>query len=230
MICRAFFLALLLAAGLAHAQQYRWIDKDGRVQFTDAPPPAGARDVRRTNVTTAKPAAPQVPFEVARLQKDFPVTLYTSPNCKEGCDLARGALNKRGVPFKEVQVWNPETNEELKKVSGAVEVPTMVVGRSVQRGFEQGAFDSLLDSAGYPRAGILPPLTQKAPGAPEGYVAEGGAAPAAQPQPPQASPKAGPYDASGLTGPAPKPGQYDPSGLTGPPPKPGQYGIPGEAK
>ncbi len=234
MICRAFFLALclvpMLAAGLAQAQQYRWIDKDGRVQFTDAPPPAGAKDVRRTNVTTAKPAAPQVPFEVARLQKDFPVTLYTSPNCKEGCELARGALNKRGVPFKEVQVWNPETNEELKKASGAVEVPTLLVGRSVQRGFEQGAFDSLLDSAGYPRAGILPPLTQKAPGSPEGYVAEGGAAPAAQPQAPQATQKAGPYDASGLTGPAPKPGQYDPSGLVGPPPKPGQYGIPGEAK
>jgi glutaredoxin len=232
MICRAFFLALLLAAGLAQAQQYRWIDKDGRVQFTDAPPPAGAKDVRRTNITTAKPAAPQVPFEVARLQKDFPVTLYTSPNCKEGCELARGALNKRGVPFKEVQVWNPETNEELKQASGAVEVPTLLVGRSVQRGFEQGAFDSLLDSAGYPRAGILPPLTQKPPAAPEGYVAAdgAGAAPAAQPQQTAPAPKPGRYDASGFTGPAPKPGQYDPSGLTGPPPKPGQYGIPGESK
>ena len=235
MIYRAFFstlsLLFLLAAGLAQAQQYRWIDRDGRVQFTDAPPPAWAKDVRRTNVTTAKPAAPQLPFEVARLQKDFPVTLYTSPNCKDGCDFARGALNKRGVPFKEVQVWNPETNEELKQASGAVEVPTLLVGRSVQRGFEQGAFDALLDSAGYPRAGVLPALTQKTPGAPEGYVVEGGAAPAAQPQQaPQAPQKAGPYDASGLTGPAPKPGQYDPSGLVGPPPKPGQYGIPGEAK
>jgi glutaredoxin len=232
MICRAFFLALLLAAGLAQAQQYRWIDKDGRVQFTDAPPPAGAKDVRRTNVTTAKPAAaPQVPFEIARLQKDYPVTLYTSPNCKEGCELARGALNKRGVPFKEVQVWNPETNEELKQVAGAAEVPTLLVGRSVHRGFEQGAYDSLLDSAGYPRAGTLPALSQKAPPPPEGYVAEGGAAPAAATQPPEpAAQKAGRYDTSGLVGPAPKPGQYDPSGLTGPPPKPGQYGIPGESK
>ena len=79
-----------------------------------------------------------------------------------------------------------------------------------------------------------PALTQAAPGAPEGYVpaAEREAAkPVAQPdKAADAQPKAGPYDSSGLTGPAPKPGQYDPSGLTGPPPKPGQYGIPGETK
>jgi glutaredoxin len=234
MIYRAFFaflLACLLAAGLAHAQQYRWVDKDGRVRYTDAPPPAWAKDVRRTNAAPTPPAAPPVPFEIARLQKDFPVTLYTSPNCKEGCELARAALNKRGVPFKEVQVWNAETNEELKKVSGAVEVPTLLVGRSTQRGYEQGAFDALLDSAGYPRAGVLPALQQKVPETPEGYVAEGGAATPVQPQPsPATQRKAGPYDSSGLTGPTPKPGQYDPSGLTGPPPKPGRYGVPGEAK
>lgn len=233
---RGLLIALsvaLLAPGIAGAQQYRWVDKDGGVQFTDAPPPPGARDVRRIQAAgaPAQPAAsPSVPFQLQQLQKDFPVTLYTSPSCKDGCELARTALNRRGVPFREVQVFNPETNEELKRVSGAVEVPTLLVGRSSQRGFEPGAFDALLDSAGYPRAGILPARQQKAPGAPEGYVAPGEAAkPVAAPVESPAAAKAGPYDASGLTGPAPKPGQYDPSGLTGPAPKPGQYGIPGEA-
>jgi len=235
MILRAFLLVMIAAAasGAAQAQQYRWVDQNGKTQFSDAPPPPGAKDVRRTNITTAKPAPAQQPFEVARLQKDFPVTLYTSPPCKEGCELARGALNKRGVPFKEVQVFDPDTNEELKRVSGALEVPTLLVGRSVQRGFEQGAFDALLDSAGYPKAGILPPLTQAAPSPPEGYVPAAGrdaGQSAAQPVTPDVQPKAGPYDSSGLTGPAPKQVQYDPSGLTGPPPKPGPYGVPAETK
>jgi glutaredoxin len=235
MIYRAFFLALLLAqlaaGGSAHAQQYRWIDQDGSVKYSDAPPPAWAKDVRRTGAASAAPAAAQLPFELVRLQKDFPVTLYTSPNCKEGCELARAALNKRGVPFKEVQVWNPETNEELKSVSGAVEVPTLLVGRSTNRGFEQGAFDALLDSAGYPKVGILPALSQSTPPPPEGYVPAADAAkPTAEPAKAEAQPKSGPYDTSGLKGPPPKPGQYDPSGLTGPPPKPGQYGIPAESK
>lgn len=235
---RGLLIALslaLLAPGVADAQQYRWVDRDGRVQFTDAPPPAWARDVRRMQGATAPatpsaPASPAAPFQLQQLQKDFPVTLYTSPNCKDGCALARAALNRRGVPFREVQVYNPETNEELKRVSGAVEVPTLLVGRAAQRGFEPGAFDTLLDSAGYPRAGVLPARQQKAPSAPEDYVAPGQSArPAVEAAPSAPAAKAGPYDSSGLTGPAPKPGQYDPSGLTGPAPKPGQYGIPGEA-
>jgi len=236
MICRAFLpifsVVLLLVAGFAHAQQYRWVDKDGRVQYTDAPPPAWAKDVRRSNPTIAAPAPPPLPFELARLQKDFPVTLYTSPDCTEGCELARGALNKRGVPFKEVQVWNSESGEELKRVAGAVEVPTLLVGRSAHSGFEQGAFDELLDSAGYPKAGVLAARSQRAPAAPQGYVGNTDSAKPVVPlqRSPEAQQKAGPYDSSGLTGPAPKPGQYDPSGLTGPPPKPGRYGISGETK
>jgi len=149
MICRAFLVLLCLAAvGVAQAQSYRWTDDKGVVRYSDQPPPATAKNVEKLDIETPKPAAAPPPYELARLQKDFPVTLYTSPNCKEGCELARGALNKRGVPFKEVQVWDPATNEELKSVSGAVEVPTLLVGRSANRGFEQGAFDALLDSAG----------------------------------------------------------------------------------
>ena len=236
MILRAFLLVLVAAAatsGPAQAQQYRWVDKNGKVQFTDTPPPPGAKDVRKNDIAVQKPAAPQVPFEVARLQKDFPVTLYTSPNCKEGCDLSRLALNRRGVPFKEVQVWDADSNEALKRATGGGEVPALVVGRSVQRGFEQGAFDALLDSAGYPKSGVLPAGTQKAPGSPEGSVspADAAAKAAASPAKAEAAPqKAGPYDSSGLTGPAPKVGPYDPSGLTGPAPKQGRYGIPAESK
>jgi glutaredoxin len=208
MISRAFVLVLLTLAGLAHAQQYRWIDKDGRIQYTDTAPPAWAKDVRKTDVTAAKPAAAALPFELTRLQQDFPVTLYTAPACKEGCDRARALLNKRGIPFKEISVFEKDTNEELKRVSGGTEVPTMIVGRSVERGFEQSAYDALLDSAGYPKAGVFPARAQKAPDAPDGK-------PSVQAEKAEAPQKAGPYD---------------PSGLQGTPQKPGPYGVPGETK
>ena len=226
-------LAWFVASGPAQAQQYRWVDKNGKVQFTDAPPPADAKDVRK--VEGAAPAAAQtgaeapLPYEIARLQADFPVTLYTSPGCKDACELPRAALNKRGVPFKEVQAWNKETIDELKRISGGNEVPVLTVGRDTLRGFEQSAFDAMLDSAGYPSAGTVPPRSQKAPPPPEGYAGADAPKPEAQ-KPAEAQPKAGPYDTSGLQGPAPKPGIYDTSGLQGPAPKPGQYGVPGEAK
>jgi glutaredoxin len=216
MTLRVFFLAslaLLLAQGQAQAQQYRWIDRDGKVQFSDAPPPPGAKDVRKIGGAAAAGAQPSMPYEVARLQADFPVTLYTSPSCKLGCQHARDALNRRAVPFKEVQVWNAETIAELKRASGGEEVPALIVGREAQRGFEQGAYDLLLDSAGYPREGLLPPLSQKAPPPPEGYATE-------QPKPAAAAPAQA----------TEKPGPYDTSRLQGPPPRTGPYGIPGESK
>jgi glutaredoxin len=177
-------VVLLFAASSAAAQQiYRWTDQNGRVHITDTPPPASAKGVERKAYSTG--AAPETgqPYELTLAMKDFPVTLYTSPICKEPCAEARAALNRRGVPFKEVQVWEETTNEELKKVSGSNEVPTLTVGRSVHKGFDQASYDSLLDSARYPRAGILPARAQAVPPLPEGYVPPG-----ERPPPPRAEP------------------------------------------
>ena len=230
MILRAFFLVMLTAALPALAQQYRWTDENGQTRVTDTPPPPGARNVRRIDkaVPTKSEGGSnqQMPFELQRLQKDFPVSLYTAPICKEPCALARALLNKRGIPFTEIQVWNVETLDELKQAAGSDSVPALRVGRSVQAGFDQGRYDSLLDSAGYPQPGTFPPRAQAAPATPEGYEMP----PTAEPAKPAASAKPGPYDPSGLKGPDPKPGIYDPSGLKGPEPKPGRYGVPSETK
>jgi len=40
---------LFTACAGASGQAYRWVDKDGKVQFTDAPPPPGAKDVRKSS-------------------------------------------------------------------------------------------------------------------------------------------------------------------------------------
>ena len=94
----------------------------------------------------------------------------------------------------------------------------MVVGRSVERGFEQTAFDALLNSAGYPKEGALPARSQKAPDTPEGYIAPDGGSPG------KPAPLAEKVEAPQ------KPGRYDPSGLQGAPQKPGPYVIPGAGK
>jgi glutaredoxin len=190
-------IVLACVAGAATAQLYRWTDEKGRVHITDTPPPASAKNVQKKKPGAVSAVESQTPFELNQAIRDYPVTLYTSPNCKAPCDAARGVLNKRGVPFKEVQVWEEQSNAELKRVSGGNDVPTLVVGRSVHRGFEPGAYDALLDSARYPRAGLLPPRAQAAPPVPEGYVAQGErpAPPAAEPVRPAAEePKpSGPY-------------------------------------
>ena len=208
---------LLLAVTHVNAQAYRWVDDKGRVQFGDAPP-ANAKSVKKTELKTdaktdsATEAQPPLPFEVLQAQKDFPVTLYTAPICKQPCEMARAALNKRGVPFNEVQVWNPETLEQLKTKSGSENVPALMVGRSAQSGFDQVRYDSLLDSAGYPKLGSAPARSQQAPKAPEGYEAP----PQAEPERAEsaASARPGPYDTSKLpSNRSDKPALYDTSKL-----------------
>jgi glutaredoxin len=184
MQARLVLALLCLAIGAAaHAQQiYRWTDEAGRTHLTDTPPPANARGVATPRSSGSVVETAQ-PYELTTAMRDFPVVLYTAPICKEACDRARDALNKRGVPFREVQVWDEATNEELKKVSGSNEVPTLLVGRSVNKGFQQEAYDTLLDSARYPKAGTVAPRAQAAPAPPEGYSAAGGDT-KAEPAPP----------------------------------------------
>jgi hypothetical protein len=114
-------LAIASIGNLAAAQElYRWTDEKGRTQITDIAPPPGAKDVRKIKpaASAAAPSTPgkpgaQLPFVLARAVKEYPITLYTSPNCTEPCNAARDLLNKRGVPFSEVQVWEEESNAEL---------------------------------------------------------------------------------------------------------------------
>ena len=226
MISRRILAALLLVSPLALAQPYRWTDDKGVVHFGDAPPVSAKRPVTKAPVRESAPSEPQEPFELQRAQKDFPITLFTAPICKQPCELARAALNNRGIPFSEIQVWNTETFEQLKARAGSENVPALLVGRSAISGFDQSRYDALLDSANYPKAGTLKTRSQGAPAAPEGYEPP----PTAEPVPPEAAPaKQGPYDASGLkSNRSDKPGPYDASGLkSNRSDKPGQYVVPG---
>jgi glutaredoxin len=160
------FAVLLGAACSAAAQMYRWTDDKGRVHVTDTPPPpAAAKDLQKKSVTISGAAAPQsaaLPYAVQLAAKTFPVTLYTAREC-EPCGAARNLLNARGVPFREVLVADEVQQAELQKVAGALAVPSVVVGSNVQKGFEESAYHSLLDIAGYPKAGAVPVRTQAEP-------------------------------------------------------------------
>lgn len=193
---RIMLATTLCAVALgASAQMYRWTDDKGRVHVTDTPPPAAAKGVKKSGTPAAEPGSAQPPaaepFALQQARTNFPVTLYTIPNC-EGCDAARQLLNARGVPFKEVSVTENSQIEELQKAVGSNSVPAMIVGSTVQKGFEGSAYQALLDAAGYPKTGVLPPRSQTAPqaklpevkpAAPQPEVPTGPYAPGAPPQP-----------------------------------------------
>lgn len=208
MLMRFAVLAGLLCAGAtALAQQYRWVDDQGRPHYSDTPP-AKAKAVTKSEAKAPRPPEdPPPPYEVQRAMNDFPVTLYTAPSCKETCESARATLNKRGIPFAEVPVESPETRDRVKALTGAVGVPVLVVGRSVFNGYEPTGYQGLLDSAGYPKEGAVPARSQRAPAAPAPAAAETAQSTETE------SARHGPYDTSGL-----KSNRVD---------RPGRYAVPG---
>ncbi len=156
----------LLASQLAAAQQYRWTDESGRVHYTDTPPPATAKDVQRKRMTGNAVGA-QGSYDLATAIKNSPVTLYSHPDCKEICQTARDVLNKRGVPFTEVSANDEAKIEQLRRVSGSLRVPVLVVGSQVETTISAAAYNQALDLAGYPKAGAVPPRSQAAPAEPK---------------------------------------------------------------
>ena len=53
-------IAILLATATVAAQVYKWVDKEGKVQYTDTPPPASATKAEAKKLDAAPVAAPAV--------------------------------------------------------------------------------------------------------------------------------------------------------------------------
>jgi glutaredoxin len=151
--------AVMLAVGAAQAGQlYKWVDRDGRVHYTDQPPPPDARTAERKRLGD-KPGAQGVPFSLQEAMRKFPVVVYTASECGDACKQASAYLAKRGIPHDARDARDPAAAEALSALTGGkLEVPVMTVGSSsVVRGYEEGAWARALDAAGYPRSSVLLP-------------------------------------------------------------------------
>jgi len=154
---RAMLVAAVLftvaIAGAQAQQMYRWVDKDGKVHYTQQPPPPDAKEVRRRPASTGAPESPDLPYATRLAARNFPVTLFTSADCGAPCRDARDSLEKRGIPFEEIVVGDEKSVEELKRVAGRTQVPVVRVGKQISVGFEADIWKSALDVAGYPASG-----------------------------------------------------------------------------
>jgi glutaredoxin len=157
-------LAASIAAGAAAQGQpvYRYVDPDGRIVYSDQPPPANAKSVEAKRLTPNLIETDRTSLTAQRAQDRFPVTLYTTA-CGELCDRAETLLNRRGVPFTTVNVADTNGAEKLKKLTGDMQAPVLQVGDKLMvKGFAEPQWQSLLDTAGYPKT---PPSRRTVPAA-----------------------------------------------------------------
>ena len=161
----SFLLSLLVVAialpTMSDAQQvYRWVDSDGRVQYSDQPPPPGTKNVQEKNVGGSSIQNNDLSLVAQDAQKKNPVTVYTS-ECGEACDAAKAYLNKRGIPHTVVDPTRSlELNKKFKEETGGSVVPVMKVGEKRLSGWSESSWASALDTAGYPKT---PPFSKPKP-------------------------------------------------------------------
>lgn len=157
-------IVLLMCAGAASAQVYKWKDAKGVTHFSDTPPAVTvpAKTVQLKSYSTGGAA---LPAELATAAQNRPVTLYTTAGCL-GCDQGRTLLQTRGIPYTEKTVNTPEDHAMLKRAGSAGQLPLLLVGRTKQVGYEASTWDTLLSDAGYPLQPMLPAGYQNPAAAP----------------------------------------------------------------
>lgn len=175
-----WFAIFAMACVAAQAELYRWVDADGKVHYSDQPPPANIKQVEKIKATGGKPSDAPLPYALQQAVKNFPVTLYSS-ECGDACTRARQLLMNRGIPYTEVDATDPKAQEELRKLTGGpVEVPFLKVGRDALRGFLEGKWNTSLDAAGYPRTAVIQPRPPTKSAMPAGAASPNSSPPEAE--------------------------------------------------
>ena len=137
--------------------RYRWTDEKGRVHVTDTPPPASAKDVRKTDSAsgTAKPAAAALPYELApacrRISRSRSTPRRTARKpapARARCSTSAACRSARS------RSGTRRSHEELKASRQARTSAGADRGPARAEGLRGRRYDALLDSAGYPGAGL----------------------------------------------------------------------------
>jgi glutaredoxin len=157
-------VALGLASGTSaqERQLYKYTDADGRVVYSDKPPPVNARNVEPKRLHANVIETNELPIASQIASDKYPVTLYTF-DCGEICQNAEALLNRRGVPFSTVNVADPQGAAKLQALTGANAAPVLQIGdKLVSKGLNEARWQAMLDEAGYPKT---PPPRRFTPGA-----------------------------------------------------------------
>jgi glutaredoxin len=197
-----FSLLILCCAASAQAQLYKWVGPDGKITYSDTPPPSSAKQVATKSISSGGPSTVGLPYELSQAVNNNPAQLYTTAKCPS-CDAGRTFLNNRGIPFSEKTISTNEDIEQLRKINGGnTQLPYFTVGRNKLTGFEAGAWNDALSGAGYPATNQLPPSYRNAAAEPLAP-----AIPQKKPEPQQAKTD---EQAPAATAPAPTEGNKPP--------------------
>ena len=128
-----WMLVALLLAWPAYAGVYKWTDAQGRIQYSDTPPPtAKSTQLKLQSFTGAAKVS-------HALGTGSGVTIYTTQWCGV-CKRAKAFFVQNAVPFREWDVEKTEFGAIKFQQLGGSGVPLITVGSQKMAGFDKESF------------------------------------------------------------------------------------------
>jgi glutaredoxin len=153
----AILIMVLLATAASARDVYKWVDENGDIRYSDHDPSQNSKDVQKLKVRGQTPVADETSLspETRAAAEKLPVTLYSFKEGGEACRQAEAFLDRRGIPYHLKS--DNDAKIELKKLTGKLDVPAMLIGNtSPIIGFQEALWNQQLDLAGYARTNSRP--------------------------------------------------------------------------
>lgn len=146
---RYLIFVSLFFAGPAIAGVYKWTDAQGRVQYSDTPPPTAKSTQLKLQSFTGTAQVSQA------TGADSGVTIYTTQWCGV-CKRAKAFFAQNAVPFREWDVEKTEFGAIKFKQLGGSGVPLITVGTQKMAGFDEASFMAM-----WKKTQIKPGISEK---------------------------------------------------------------------
>ena len=141
-------LCALLASIPVSAQQiHRWVDADGRVQYSDKPPPGvKSRPVEvRINSYSGTPVVSGAPSAGATRPE---IRMYATDWCPY-CKKAQAYFAQQGIRYAHIDIEKSEAGKAEYQRHGGRGVPLILVGTQRMNGFSEERLAQMLKAVGY---------------------------------------------------------------------------------
>ena len=146
-------VALLLLPSTLLAEMYKYVDENGKVVYTDTPPP-GKKSKKldlKINTFSAPPEVSSLgnpPRQTAGATAGAAkVRMFTTTWCGY-CKQARAYLRARGIAFEDIDVEASAAGNAEYRALGGRGVPVILVGNQRMDGYSEGSLAGLLKQAG----------------------------------------------------------------------------------
>ncbi|QLI82398.1 DUF4124 domain-containing protein [Chitinibacter fontanus] len=146
-------LAMVYAATATAGKVYQWRDADGRVYYSDQPPPqvvAKERQIRPNTIGNAS----QAQSKASKVAAEDEIVLWVSANCEPACSQALAILDQRNVRY-EVKNADPSNEKSMLgffNAAGTMQArpPILIIGKNVLKEWNSPVWQAELSKAGYP--------------------------------------------------------------------------------